>query len=159
MEEVHILPAVQVRSPERAPRPEQAAVTATFTRDSLGRVCTLVRAAGVRAGIAPRDIEDLLIAVSEVVTNAIRHAGGAGSITVRRLSAGLMVEVHDDGPGLPDSMITATPSPEIPVGGGLWRARLLCNELSVLTSPLGVTVAMFTPCRVAKTTRHAESVP
>lgn len=69
-------------------RPDRGAITATFTRNGLGKVCTLVRSAGARASLAPRDIEDLHIAVSEIATNAIRYAGGAGSITLRRLSDG-----------------------------------------------------------------------
>jgi len=138
---------------------DAAAVTAAFTRDNLGRICTLVRAAGVRAGIAPRDIEDLLIAVSEVATKAIRYAGGVGSIAVRCLGVGLITEIRDFGPGLPAHTIAAIPSPGVPVGGGLWRARLLCKELEILSSPLGVTVRMFTPCRGAETARCAGSAP
>jgi anti-sigma regulatory factor (Ser/Thr protein kinase) len=148
MEEILSVPAV-IRSPDRSPGTGQVAVTATFTRDSLGKVCTLVRTVGVRAGIAPRDIEDLLIAVSEVVTNAIRYGGGTGSITVRRLTGGLVAEIRDCGPGLPDTLTAGRLVPDIPVGGGLSRARLLCEKLDVLSSPLGVTVRMFTPCRAA----------
>ena len=148
MDDVASLAAL-IGPPERAPRTGQVAVTATFTRDSVGKVCTLVRPAATRVAIAPRDIEDLLIAVSEVVTNAIRYAGGTGSITVQCLSAGLIVEIRDSGPGLPDSLVAAIPPLDFPVEGGLSRARLLCEELKILSSPLGVTVRMFTPCRVA----------
>ena len=60
----------------RTPHLNDHAVTETITMHTVGKVCTLVRAAAGRAGVATRDIDDLLIAVSELVTNVIRHAGG-----------------------------------------------------------------------------------
>jgi anti-sigma regulatory factor (Ser/Thr protein kinase) len=112
-----------------------------FTRNSLGKVCTLVRSAGVRSGLAPRAIEDLLISVSEIVTNAIRYGGGVGSVTVHRLARELLTEIRDHGPGLPDTVASGG----VPADGGLRRAQLLCSRLDVLSSYQGVTVRIFTP--------------
>jgi anti-sigma regulatory factor (Ser/Thr protein kinase) len=95
-------------------------------------------------------LEDLLIAVSEVVTNAIRYAEGVGSITVRRLAGGMLAEIRDNGPGLPGGMVAGRPTPEVPVGGGLWRARLLCRDFDLISSSRGVTVRIFTPCEGAR---------
>jgi serine/threonine-protein kinase RsbW len=140
---------VIVDAPVRDAPPATSTVTATFTRHSVGKVCTLVRSACVRANIAPRDVEDLLIAVSEIVTNAIRYAGGGGSVTLQRLSGGLLTEICDEGPGLPDHVLPGRRALDFPADGrgGLWLARLLCRDFAVLSSPRGVTVRMFTPCR------------
>ncbi len=134
---------VAVRTP-----PESTPVTTTFTQLTVGRVGTLVRAGCVAAGIAPRDVEDLLIAVNEIVTNAIRYAGG-GSITVRRVADGLLTEVSDTGPGLPDSVTIGAPASDATEWPGLWLARLMCKEFDIASSSSGVTVRMFTPCRSA----------
>jgi anti-sigma regulatory factor (Ser/Thr protein kinase) len=127
----------------RTPHLNDHAVTETITMHTVGKVCTLVRAAASRAGVATRDIDDLLIAVSELVTNVIRHAGGTGSITVRSMSAGLFAEISDNGPGLPETL--AIERPGIRQGQGLWLARLLCDDLQVVSGHDGVTVRIFTP--------------
>jgi anti-sigma regulatory factor (Ser/Thr protein kinase) len=129
--------------------PDRGAVTATFTRHSLGKVCTLVRSAGVRASLAPRDIEDLLIAVSEIATNAIRYAGGIGSITLQRLTSGLLAEIRDNGPWLPDGLLIEARQPDVLDGRGLWLARLLSKDFEFVSSPSGVVVRIFTPCAAA----------
>lgn len=111
-----------------------------FTRDNLGKVCTLVRSAGLQVRLAHGVVEDLLIAVGEIAINAIRYAGGSGSITLRPLPRELMTEIRDDGPGLPDALVSGT----LPTDGGLWRARLLCHRLDVFSSASGVTVRIYT---------------
>ncbi len=45
---------------------------------------------------------ELLLCVSEVVTNAVLHARSAATITVRRQADLLTVEVEDDDPTLPE---------------------------------------------------------
>lgn len=46
-------------------------------------------------------VGDLLLCVSEVVTNAVRHARTAGRLTVMRNARLLTVEVHDGSDALP----------------------------------------------------------
>ena len=123
---------------------EQTSTTENFTRHSLGRICTLVRTDAIEAGVAPRDVEDLLIAVSEIVTNAIRYAGGAGSVRLQRLDRGLLTEIRDDGPGLPDGVLSERPSVDRADGRGLWLAQLLCPDMEIVSSAHGVTVRIFT---------------
>jgi anti-sigma regulatory factor (Ser/Thr protein kinase) len=121
-----------------------AAVGMTFDRHSLGRLCTLVRTAALNADISPWYIDDLLIAVSEIATNAICYAGGTGSITLRGLGGGLLVEISDHGPGLPDASMISRATPAL-AGRGLWLARVLIKEFDLISSPTGVTVRMFAP--------------
>jgi anti-sigma regulatory factor (Ser/Thr protein kinase) len=71
-----------------------------------------------------RRCADLLLCVSEVVTNAVLHARSAARITVRRVADLLTVEVEDDDPTPP----TRRPhSPMATTGRGL---RIL-DELTV----------------------------
>lgn len=48
-----------------------------------------------------RPTDDVLLVVSELTANAARHGGGPASLTLTREADGILVEVHDDDPGLP----------------------------------------------------------
>ena len=117
----------------------------TFTWHSLGRACDLVRAAAVEAAIAPRDIDDLLIAVSEIVINAIRYAGGSGTITAQLRGDSLLVEISDNGPGLSCASTVYRPSAAASEGHGLRLARMLSKNIAIASGPGGVTVRILTP--------------
>ena len=117
----------------------------TFTWHSLGRACDLVRAAAVEAAIAPRDIDDLLIAVSEIVINAIRYASGSGTITAQRLGDSLLVEISDNGPGLSCASTVYRSSSAASEGHGLRLARMLSKSIAIASGPGGVTVRILTP--------------
>jgi anti-sigma regulatory factor (Ser/Thr protein kinase) len=56
----------------------------------------------VRAALlAPARIEDLMLVISELVTNAVRHGGGMGQVELSATPKDefLCVQVTDDGPG------------------------------------------------------------
>jgi len=46
-------------------------------------------------------LDDAALVVSELVTNAVRHAGSASLMVVNRTDGGIRVEVRDEGPGAP----------------------------------------------------------
>jgi anti-sigma regulatory factor (Ser/Thr protein kinase) len=132
----------------RAPRtnsPVRAAVTQVFTGADIADVRALVRAAGAAAGVAPDELDNLLIAVSEIATNAIRHGSAMGSVTVEHLAAGLTVEISDDGGGLPDGLVVDRPPADAVGGRGLWLAHQMCPRIEVTSSPSGVTVRLAVP--------------
>ena len=66
---------------------------------------------------------DILVCVSEAVTNAVLHAGTPVRFVVRELGLRLRVEVTDDDPTLP---VIRNPDPLTPTGRGL----LLIDRLS-----------------------------
>jgi anti-sigma regulatory factor (Ser/Thr protein kinase) len=69
------------------------------------------------------DVAQLL--VSELVTNAVRHAGGDGVLVRATLQADLLrVEVHDSSPSVPGPV---SPAPESAEGG---RGLLLVDALA-----------------------------
>ena len=87
------------------------------------------RALGEFAGRLPPDrLEDARLLVSELVTNAIRHAGLGDDqvirLTVSALEHGLRIEVCDPGRGF--RLTEPEPDPARPSGWGLY----LVSELS-----------------------------
>lgn len=49
------------------------------------------------------DVDDTVLLVSELVENALRHGRGAPVLRLRRLPAGVRVEVFDESPVLPQA--------------------------------------------------------
>jgi anti-sigma regulatory factor (Ser/Thr protein kinase) len=121
-------------------------LTARFGRDDLHRVRRLVERAGSSVGLSPTRTDDLVLAVSEIATNAIRHGGGRGTLTMVSWSDGVSVEVRDSGPGLPGAAPESLPAATSSGGRGLAIVRRLCRRLSIASSERGVAVRFFIPC-------------
>ena len=89
--------------------------------------------ADVADRLSPRRLEDARLLVSELVTNAIRHAGlGEGdriTLTMETKERGLRVEVCDPGPGF--EVAEPTPDPARPSGWGLYLVRELSDRWGV----------------------------
>ena len=125
--------------------PTPDVVSRSFTRDDLGDIRTLVANAATTARVAADETDKLLIAVSEIATNAVLYAGGSAEITVDVSADGVTVEVVDQGPGLPDDLNVQRPPSDAVGGRGLWMARLMCPDFTLMSSPDGVRVRMFAP--------------
>jgi serine/threonine-protein kinase RsbW len=104
----------------------------------------LVDAAARAAGVPEDRAADLVLVVNELVGNAVRYAGGTGRITVDVDATGVRVEIADQGPGLPGAATGgARPAPTATGGRGLWMARRMFPDLTIASSPAGVTVTVF----------------
>jgi len=83
--------------------------------------------------LTPRRLEDARLLVSELVTNAIRHAGLADDAVIRLVvqtgDRALRIEVCDPGPGFDAS--EPEPDPGHPSGWGLYLVRELSDRWGV----------------------------
>ncbi|HKT03114.1 MAG TPA: ATP-binding protein [Rugosimonospora sp.] len=97
-------------------------------------------------GLAGRPHADFVLAVNELVANAVQHGGGSGGATLWRTPEAVWCEVADQGPGLPPDHRDGyrLPPATAPGGRGLWLVHRLCDQVSITTGPTGTTV------RVAK---------
>lgn len=127
----------------RSPRPGWAAAETVFAELLPGIEARLGAAGRIRAEIAAAELPEaqvhaLALAVSELVTNALRH-GGRGPdapvrVTLSPVEGGLRLEVTDDGPGLG--------APPAGPGAGLELARRLAAQIGgelELAGPPGAT--------------------
>ena len=79
-------------------------------------------------------------AVNELLTNAVRHGGGSGQVTLWQQGPNVVCEVVDQGPGLQGRDHHLRPAPDVPGGRGLWLAAELTDELTIKSGEEGTTV-------------------
>ena len=80
---------------------------------------------------------DAVLLASELVTNAVVHAGGPIELTAAYFDDTLHVEVHDTRPE-PPSLRPLTPTDE--TGRGLHLVRLIAKQWATTPQPDGKTV-------------------
>jgi anti-sigma regulatory factor (Ser/Thr protein kinase) len=97
--------------------PRAAAVARNATRDVLGRW----RLSSV--------LEDVLLAVSELVTNAVLHGKPKVWLVLRRRQAHVHVAVHDDRP-MPDSTMRGSRTDDAESGRGLRIVDIISDGVS-----------------------------
>jgi anti-sigma regulatory factor (Ser/Thr protein kinase) len=85
---------------------------------------------GLGSGVPQRAVEDIMLVVSELVTNAVRHAGAGAaetiSLRVARSPGAVRIEVVDEKPSLEPKHLTGDDAPA--TGGlGLVVVDALCD--------------------------------
>ena len=100
-----------------------------------------IASAAATAGLSGDRLDDFVMAVNELLTNAVRHGGGGGRVQLWREAGVVVCEVHDEGPGLPAEGLDhrERPAPDQPGGWGLWLAGRLTDSFETTTGE-GTTV-------------------
>jgi anti-sigma regulatory factor (Ser/Thr protein kinase) len=118
----------------------QLLLSETFDHSRITPLRHAVASAAEAAGLAGDRLDDFVVAVNELLTNAVRHGGGAGLVELWRAEGSVVCEVTDRGDGLDASGLPALPAPDVPGGRGLWLAGELTDELAIKTGERGTTV-------------------
>ncbi|MCI4062520.1 ATP-binding protein [Micromonospora sp. R77] len=94
------------------------------------------------SGLDGQRLDDFVLAVNELITNAVRHGGGQGSLRLWRRSGALVCEVADHGRGISAQRLDdrRRPAPDTAGGWGLWLARELSDSMEVETGDAGTLV-------------------
>ncbi|WP_327066125.1 ATP-binding protein [Kitasatospora sp. NBC_01302] len=100
----------------------QVTAGASAVRHARDRIVAVAVAWGVP--LAPEALGDLRVCASEVVTNALEHAGGECRVTVRWTGRRLLVEVADRSRRAP---VMLAPGDELPSGRGLLMVQALAG--------------------------------
>ena len=88
--------------------------------------------------VAEAKVLDMLLAATEIATNAIVHGGGVEEVRVGRADGRFVCEIIDRGPGF-DDPAAGYLAPRAGVGSGLWVARQLTWQIDFFESPRGFT--------------------
>jgi anti-sigma regulatory factor (Ser/Thr protein kinase) len=125
------LPAPSVRPRELA-----------FRRGSLRTVRSFVSGCASSAGFGAAKLGDLLLAVTEIASNSVRHGGGEGRMRVWREGRVLICEVQDA--GRIDAPLVGRERPaDGQIGGyGLWLANQVCDLVQVRSFAVGSVVRL-----------------
>jgi len=147
-DDIAVLVIRRTDSAAELPRPVAAGavrvlVEATFDRPGISELRRRVSAAAHRHGLGADRADDFTTAVNEVMTNAVRHGGGAGTLLLLDDGGQLVCEVRDRGRGFPATAFlgrTERPTPSPSGGMGLWIAQQTCRDLRVQSGPGGTLV-------------------
>ncbi|MEU7407596.1 ATP-binding protein, partial [Streptomyces sp. NPDC044948] len=136
------------RRPERASA-RGAAAAAAGPAAARAYAESVARTEWSRPGreVREEDVVDLLLVVSELVTNAIRHGDGLAGFEARPTEAGLWIAVHDNSAVVPRAAF-AFPTTH-PGGGYGWPlVSRLARDIAVERHPGGgKTISALVPLR------------
>jgi anti-sigma regulatory factor (Ser/Thr protein kinase) len=132
------------RHPFSGELPEPAGPTESlrYGVGDIAEVRHFVERYAARAGLAPERVDDLVLAVSELATNTVRHATGTGVVRVWSENGTLLCEVSDS--GLIDEPLVGRvlPSATALGGRGIWIVNQLCDLVQVRSSEQGTTIRL-----------------
>ena len=112
-----------------------------FIDDQLSDLRESVRALANEADLPKARVEELVLAVTELAGNTVRHAGGGGRLALWITPEGVVCEVTDQGGGVQDPLAgLVPPKPSASAGMGLWIARQLSDSFAIGTDDEGTTV-------------------
>ncbi|HEX9890876.1 MAG TPA: ATP-binding protein, partial [Actinomycetota bacterium] len=106
----------------------------------IRRARDAVSEAARATGMTEARVATLTVAVSEAVSNALRHGRTAARVwTWTEPGLALVVQVDDDGRGIADPLAGYRPPSPGGTGAGLWTARQMADVVDVWARPGGGT--------------------
>ena len=123
------------------PGPASGAVHHTY-RSDLSQVRVLVVKHAQEAGLPEDRVNDLVLAVSEVAGNTLRHTRGPGTLGIWRDGDEVVCEIHDEGVITDPLAGRRKPSLDASGGHGLWLVYQVCDEVELTSDASGTTVRM-----------------
>jgi anti-sigma regulatory factor (Ser/Thr protein kinase) len=131
------------------PSPTNDAMFHTY-RSDLSQVRALVLHHARQAGLAEGRANDLVLAVSEVAANTLRHTRSPGTLAIWHDEDKVVCEIHDEGTITDPFVGTRKPASGASGGHGLWLVRQVCDLVELTSDANGTTVRMHMALRPAR---------
>ena len=128
-------------APPPLPPPGGDATCHTYRTD-LAKVRALVLQQARAARLGEGRANDLVLAVSEVAANTLRHTQSAGTLTIWREAGELVCEIHDEGMITDPLAGQRRPGPDATGGHGLWLVYQVCDLVELRSDETGTTIRM-----------------
>jgi anti-sigma regulatory factor (Ser/Thr protein kinase) len=115
-----------------------------FDRNDLTRTRHTLADRLTALGLDAGRLDGFVLAVNEIMTNAVRHGGGVGRLRMWRTPGRVWCEVRDFGTGGPLRTINGCvlPPTSATSGRGLWLAQELSDTFRVETGAQGTVVRL-----------------
>ena len=142
-------PCSPLTSPAAAlplPSPTNDAMYHTY-RSDLSQVRALVLQQARAAGLTEGRANDLVLAVSEVAANTLRHTRSSGTLAIWHDADEVVCEIHDEGTITDPLAGSRKPPPDASGGHGLWLVRQVCDLVELTSDANGTTVRMHMALR------------
>jgi len=123
------------------PVPPHDAMSHTYRTD-LSEVRALVLKHARDAGLTDARANDLVLAVSEVAANTLRHTQSQGTLTIWQDPGELVCEIHDEGTITDPLVGRRRPAPDALGGHGLWLVYQVCDLVELRSDEIGTTIRM-----------------
>ena len=123
----------------------------------LQPVRRLVAAHASSVGLSPERAADLVLAVSEIAANTLRHTSGDGQLRVWHTEQEILCQVQDYG-WITDPLAGQRRRPADEPGHGLWVVHQVCDLVEVRTGEAGTTVRLHMRLGEVRTW-HAQGAP
>ena len=118
-------------------------------RSDLSQVRALVLEQARQAGLAEDRASDLVLAVSEVAANTLRHTRSSGTLAIWHDADEVVCEIRDEGVITDPLAGQRRPPPSASGGHGLWIVHQVCDQVELTSDATGTTVRMHMALRRA----------
>jgi anti-sigma regulatory factor (Ser/Thr protein kinase) len=116
-------------------------MTYAYTTD-LAAIRAVVHRYATLAGLPEPRASDLVLAVSEVAANTVRHAKSPGSLKIWYDSDEIVCQVHDEGIIKDPLAGQRRPSLDERGGHGLWIVHEVCDKVDIRSDETGTTIRL-----------------
>ena len=124
------------------PEPAGVVHACRFNGADLVSVRAFVAEQAKQQGLAAGRIDDLVLSVSEVASNSVRHGGGGGEVRMWVTGGALITEVRDAGLVADPLVGRHRPNGSGASGYGLWIVNQLCDLVQIRSLPNGSIVRL-----------------
>jgi anti-sigma regulatory factor (Ser/Thr protein kinase) len=113
----------------------------TYTTD-LAAVRVEVERQARRARLPERKVIDLVLAVSEIAANTVKHARSSGILEISHDDHEVVCTIHDAGVITDPLAGRRRPAPDALDGHGLWLVYQVCDLVEMRSDRSGTTIRL-----------------